>query len=120
MLNIIGYGGGPPVVGWISDQGTKWQLEQLDSSVSLSDCGVLEAQLKAARDGASGAPSGAALDEARSNVGTYCAPSRKTGVRWGVTLGAFFYLWAALHFILMGRTMRRDLWVPENEAAAAS
>ncbi|MEO1406029.1 MAG: MFS transporter, partial [Pseudomonadota bacterium] len=52
VVNLIGYGGGPPVIGWISDQGTKWHLEQLDSDVSIGECGVLEAQLKAARDGA--------------------------------------------------------------------
>ena len=28
-------------------------------------------------------------------------------------------LWAALHFYLMGRTMQRDLWTPEEEPATA-
>lgn len=118
VVNLIGYGGGPPVVGWMSDQGTKWQLERLDSTVTLSNCGALEAQLKAARDGAPGAISGEELRAATESVVTYCAPARKIGVRWGVTLGALFYLWAALHFVLMGRTMRRDLWVPEDGAPA--
>jgi hypothetical protein len=49
----------------------------------------------------------------------YCAPARKTGVRWGVTLGSLFFLWAAFHFLLLSRTMQRDLWTPEESPATA-
>ncbi|MEO1476464.1 MAG: hypothetical protein AAFS13_08785, partial [Pseudomonadota bacterium] len=119
VVNLIGYGGGPPVVGWMSDQGTKWQLERLDSTVSITECGPLESQLKAVRDGAPNAITGAELQSARDAVQNFCAPARKIGVRWGVTLGALFYLWAALHFVLMGRTMRKDLWVPDAIATTA-
>lgn len=119
IVNMIGYAAGPPVVGWMSDQGTKWQLSQLDAPITSRDCGQIEMSLKAARDGIEGAPTGAALEEAAGLNASYCAPSRSTGVRWGVSFGALFFLWAALHFLLMGRTMQRDLWTPEESPATA-
>ena len=119
IVNLIGYGGGPPVIGWISDQGTKWQLEQLSAPIEASECGPIEAMLKAARDNVDGAVTGDALDQATALNADYCAPARKTGVRWGVTIGALFFLWASLHFLLMGRTMQRDLWTPDEDSATA-
>ena len=116
MVNFIGYVFGPPVIGYISDTGTKWQLERLESPVTISECGSLESQLKAVRDGVDGAISGEALEQAAATNATYCAPARKTGVRLGVTIGALFFLWAALHFLLMRRTMQRDIWTPSEEA----
>ncbi|MEL6324120.1 MAG: hypothetical protein AAFQ84_07820, partial [Pseudomonadota bacterium] len=120
IVNLIGYGLGPPVIGAISDQGTAWQLRQLDAPISSQDCGPVEAALKAARDGEPGAPTGADLAAAAETNTLYCAPARRTGVRWGVTLGALFFLWAALHFILIGRTMQRDLWVADDSGARVS
>ena len=120
VVNLIGYGGGPPVIGWISDQGTKWQLAQLDAPISASECGAVEAALKAVRDGEAAAISGDALTEAVATNTDYCAPARKTGVRWGVTIGALFFLWASIHFLLMGRTMGRDVWTPDQAAAESA
>ncbi|MEM0987052.1 MAG: MFS transporter [Pseudomonadota bacterium] len=111
VVNLIGYGAGPPVVGWMSDQFSKRELASLDAPLSLSDCGALEASLKAVRDGRDGALTGEALEAAAAQNTSYCAPARRVGVRWGVSLGALFLLWAALHFLLMGRTLQRDQWV---------
>ncbi|MEM7663702.1 MAG: MFS transporter [Pseudomonadota bacterium] len=135
VVNLIGYGLGPPVIGWISDQGTKWQLTQNNSEVSLAECGAAERVLtRARRDsrlldkveaGEAELPSdfealsATDVSSASSIDVEHCAPARRTGVRWGVTIGAFFYLWAALHFLLMGRTMRRDLWTPDDAAQPA-
>lgn len=119
IVNLIGYGFGPPVIGWISDQGTKWQLSQLEAPVSLQECGTLERQIKAANDEVVDAISGGALDAAEATNDAYCAPARSTGVRLGVTMGALFFLWAALHFMLLGRTLQKDQWTPETSAAKA-
>lgn len=119
IVNLIGYGFGPPVIGWISDQGTKWQLSQLEAPVSLQECGTLERQIKAANDEVVDAISGGALDAAEATNDAYCAPARSTGVRLGVTMGALFFLWAALHFMLLGRTLQKDQWTPETSAATA-
>ncbi len=119
VVNIIGYGLGPPAVGWISDQGTKYQLAQLDAPVSAAECGQVEAALLATRKERDNALSGAALDEANATNDNYCKPARAIGNRVGVSVGSLFLLWAALHFYLMGKTMQRDLWTPEEEPATA-
>lgn len=133
FVNLIGYGLGPPAIGWISDQGTKWQLESSDAPATLAQCGAAERVLTSVRRqgkllakveaGEVSLPVGfvaiaqSDIDAAKETNSAYCAPARKTGVRWGVTIGSFFLLWAALHFLLMGRTMQRDLWTPDEVAA---
>ncbi len=119
VVNLIGYGLGPPAVGWISDQGTKYHLSQLDSPVKAGECGGIEKALSATAKGRDGALAGAALDEANAINDAYCKPARAIGNRVGVSIGSLFLLWAALHFYLMGRTMQRDLWTPEEEPATA-
>ena len=135
FVNLIGYGLGPPAIGWISDQGTKWQLEQNAAPVTLAECGAAERVLTAVRRegnllakveaGEVSLPTNfnpipqSDITAAKNTDTVHCAPARKTGVRWGVTIGAFFLLWAALHFLLMGRTMQRDLWTPEKDAATS-
>ncbi|MEM9739239.1 MAG: MFS transporter [Pseudomonadota bacterium] len=118
VVNLIGYGLGPPAVGWISDQGTKHHLAQLDAPISASDCGTIEKGLRATLRGTEGALEGTALAEATANNDTYCKPARAIGNRIGVSAGSLFLLWAALHFLLMGRTLQRDQWVPEESAPA--
>lgn len=92
-------------MGWISDQGTKYQLAQLEAPVTASECGRIESALLAARKGRENAISGAELEEAMATNDTYCKPARAIGNRVGVSAGSLFLLWAALHFWLMGRTM---------------
>jgi MFS family permease len=115
VVNLLGYGLGPPVIGAISDVGTGWKLEQLDAPVSTKDCGTIEKNLKAAAKDKPDAISGTELDEAAAANNAYCKPARKTGVRLGVSVGVLFFLWAALHFWLMGRTMQKDLWRPGKD-----
>ena len=119
IVNLIGYGLGPPAVGWISDQGTKMHLAQLESPVTASECGGVEKALLATRKARAGALEGQALADALATNDTYCKPARAIGNRVGVSIGALFLLWAALHFYLMGRTMKRDLWTPDEEPATA-
>lgn len=130
IVNLIGYGLGPPAIGWISDQGTKWQLAQNNAPVTLSQCGAAERVLTTERrqlkllgkvdSGEKELPANferlprADLDAAKQTDVTHCEPARKTGVRLGVTIGSLFFLWAALHFLLMGRTLQRDLWKPQT------
>ncbi len=118
VVNLIGYGAGPPVIGWISDQGTAWQLRQLDAPLTASDCGPIERALKAAADNRGGDISASELQTMSLQNATYCAPARKTGVRWGVSIGILFLLWAALHFLLLRRTMKDDLWSPTEAKAS--
>lgn len=115
VVNLLGYGLGPPVIGAISDTGTSWKLGQLESALTVADCGVIEKNLKAASTGKPDAISGTALAEAMAANDEFCKPARSMGVRLGVSIGVLFFLWAALHFSLMGRTMQRDLWTPGKD-----
>lgn len=136
IVNLIGYGLGPPAIGWISDQGTKWQLQQNTAPVTLSDCGAAERVITRERRelkllgkveaGTKTLPDGFErldrndLATAKSIDTEYCTPARKTGVRFGVTIGSLFLLWAALHFWLVGRTLQRDLWKPDHDLNQAT
>ena len=119
IVNLIGYGFGPPVIGAISDAGTNWKLEQLQSPIKAKACGGIESQLTAVTKGRDGAISGAALEEAVAANDAFCKPARKVGVKLGVSIGSLVFLWAALHFLLIGRTMQRDLWTPEEVPATS-
>jgi len=117
VVNLIGYGFGPPVIGAISDAGTNWKLDQIEAPVTAGECGKIESALVSVRKGRDTAISGAELDAANATNDTYCKPARSVGVKLGVSVGTLFFLWAALHFLLMGRTMQKDIWTPEKEAA---
>jgi MFS family permease len=114
VVNIIGYGAGPPVIGAISDTFTKRTLVSLEAPVTIAQCGATESLLKATRDGTDRAISGTALEEAMATNTNYCAPARKAGVRWAISIGLLFLFWAAFHFLMLGRSMKRDLWTPEE------
>ena len=116
---MIGYGLGPPAIGWFSDQGTRYQLSSVDAPVTQSECGRVEKSLSATRRGTDGALEGAELEAAMATNEQYCKPARAFGNRLGVSIGSLFLLWAALHFLLMGRTMQRDLWTEEASTATA-
>ena len=119
VVNLIGYGAGPPVIGAISDHFTKQTLVSLESPVTIGQCGTTESVLKATRDGTDRAIAGAELEEALAINSTYCAPARKAGVRWAISIGLLFLFWAALHFLLLGRTLKKDLWTPDESTATA-
>lgn len=119
VVNLIGYGAGPPVIGAISDHFTKQTLVSLESPVTIGQCGTTESVLKATRDGTDRAIAGAELEEALAINGNYCAPARKAGVRWAISIGLLFLLWASLHFLLLGRTLKKDLWTPDKSTATA-
>ena len=119
VVNLIGYGAGPPAVGAISDHFTRQTLAAQSAPVTMADCGSTEAALKATRDGEDNALSGEALENALAINTNYCAPARKAGVRWGISIGLVLLFWSALHFFLLGRTMQRDLWTPDEEPATA-
>lgn len=115
VVNLLGYGFGPPVIGAISDAGTNWKLSQLESPITSSECGTIESQLRAVAKGNANAISGDDVVRAQEANSTYCKPARSVGVKLGVSIGVLFFLWAALHFWLMGKTMQRDLWKPDEQ-----
>ncbi|HEX6866112.1 MAG TPA: hypothetical protein VF122_02660, partial [Caulobacteraceae bacterium] len=83
-VNLLGYGLGPPVIGALSDWLANINLSSAGLSLALCDQGTA------------------------SEVA--CAAGREFGLRWAIFIGLFGYLWAAVHFLLAWRTLRRD-WV---------
>ncbi|OQW58036.1 MAG: hypothetical protein A4S17_12290 [Proteobacteria bacterium HN_bin10] len=89
IVNLIGYGMGPPVIGALSDFLANGQLAQF--GLDTAACAAQGAQ-------------------ADSVSGPRCAAGVETGLRWAMMIGVLGYLWAGLHFLLSARTLRRD-WV---------
>jgi len=83
VVNLIGYGLGPPTIGALSDFLANTQLEPLGLSTELCVGRTGDAQ---------------------------CASGAETGLRWAMMIGVCGYLWAGLHFLLSARTLQRD-WV---------
>ncbi|HYG25624.1 MAG TPA: MFS transporter [Caulobacteraceae bacterium] len=86
IVNLLGYGLGPPVIGALSDFLRNTQLTPLGLSGDACEGAAL------------------ALNAA------VCGPASEFGLRWAIFIGLFGYLWAAAHFLFAWRTLRRD-WV---------
>jgi predicted MFS family arabinose efflux permease len=83
IVNLLGYGLGPPVIGALSDYLAQGQLAA--SGLTPAIC-------------------------AASAGDATCAGAVETGLRWAMMIGVLGYLWAGLHFLISARTLRRD-WV---------
>ncbi|MBX9747897.1 MAG: hypothetical protein K2X34_13410 [Hyphomonadaceae bacterium] len=85
MVNLIGYGLGPPFVGAAND---------FFASQILADNGLTLAQC----DPRTIAPENAAA----------CAGAQGMGLKYALGTTIFFLGWAAIHFVLAGRTIVKD------------
>lgn len=86
VVNLIGYAGGPPAIGALSDMIASQQLAP--AGLTLADCRA--------------AGAGSALGEG------VCASAAAVGLRWAIVLGYSGLLLAAGFFLLSWRTIRRD------------
>jgi MFS family permease len=101
VVNLIGYGLGPLVIGILS---TVLKSVFLDggaaAGLTLEACKPLMAlapETKAAMAGA---------DLARLQA---CANADAQGLQWSIVIFACGYGWAALHYLLAGRTLQADM-----------
>lgn len=85
VVNLLGYGLGPPVIGALSDFLANGQLAPLGLSTEV-------------------------CADAAQRGNAQCAAGVETGLRWAMMIGVCIYLWAGIHFLLSARTLRRD-WV---------
>ena len=85
IVNLLGYGLGPPVIGALSDFLANMHMGTLGVAPALCE-------------GAAAAGNAA------------CTAASEFGLRWAIFIGLFGYLWAGVHFLLAWRTLRRD-WV---------
>ena len=91
-LNLVGLGLGPTLVGLASDAYAAHAFQAL-----ASDAGAFGHACPGGR-----APAGSALSAA-------CGVAGAKGVREALLTCAFVQLWAALHYVLAGRSLREDL-----------
>jgi predicted MFS family arabinose efflux permease len=83
IVNIIGYALGPPFVGALSDYLANQALAADGLSVDL-------------------------CRKAAESIAATCKAGTSQGLRYAMMIGVLFFLWAAAHFLLVGRTLRRD------------
>ncbi len=81
-VNLFGMGLGPPVTGFLSDRFTAMAMK-----------GDLAERCQ-----------GAAL-----MADAACRAASGTGVRWALVVSTLAFLWAAVHYMIAARTLRRDL-----------
>lgn len=81
VINLIGYGLGPPVIGAIADYFTGQQI--LESGLAPEACAVADAPAA-------------------------CAAARAVGLKYALAVGVAMLFWPALHYWLAGRTLLRD------------
>jgi hypothetical protein len=90
VMGLIGAGLGPTLLGVASDF---FAGRSFAAGDFLGQC----------PGGRAAAGAGAALDAA-------CRAASTQGLRMALICGAAFFLWAAIHFLLAARTLRRDLY----------
>ena len=89
VINLIGLGLGPTLTGMASDF---YASHHFVGGAFAATC-----------------PGGRAIAGAAVEVGKACREASAFGVRWAIVTCAFAYLWAALHYWLAAKQMRRDL-----------
>ncbi len=85
MTNLVGAGLAPVVVGMLSD---RFASQAMGRSFSAVCTGA-----RAAETAAAGA----------------CGQASAHGLQWASMVFALVYLWAAVHFVLAARTIRKDM-----------
>ena len=98
IINLIGLGLGPVVVGALSD---------------------LFAAQAYAGDFAAACPGGRAPEGAPAGAGEACRTASFRGVRFALLAGVAVYGWAGIHYLLAGRTLERDLETGLDTSAPA-
>jgi predicted MFS family arabinose efflux permease len=97
FYTLVGYGGGPTFVGWMSD---RFASSAFQGGDYLTQCHAMKA----------GAQAVDALQHA-------CAAAAATGVRSALMSAVCVFFIAGAMFLLAARTLRRDYFVAEEAAA---
>jgi hypothetical protein len=88
VVNIIGLGLGPPAMGFLSTFLKSMYLSGSDLNLTLEACKAAD------------------LGEAASAA---CSSANARGLQTAIIAFCCLYAWAALHYMLAGRTMKRDM-----------
>ncbi|WP_324074365.1 MAG: MFS transporter [Erythrobacter sp.] len=102
VVNLLGYGLGPLVIGILSTVLKAMFLENMALGLTLEACKPLMALAPDAK----AALAGEALASLKA-----CAGAEAQGLQWSIVIFAGGYGWAALHYLLAGRTLAADMIV---------
>ncbi|MEE2878908.1 MAG: MFS transporter [Pseudomonadota bacterium] len=89
VVNLLGYGLGPPIIGFLSTFLKEIFLTGAGLGLTVNDCKDL----------------GALASEAASA----CSSADARGLQWSLIIFVCGYGWAAIHYLLAGRTLQRDM-----------
>lgn len=88
IVNLLGYGLGPPLIGTLSTILNSLFLSGFDPALTLEACK---------------APGLTAAAQ------TACSTANAEGLQWSMIIFKCLYIWSALHFYLGSRTLQRDM-----------
>ena len=100
VVNLLGYGLGPLLIGILSTVLKGMFLESYALGLTFEACQPLIALAPDAR---------AALAGVQLEQLTACTTSEAEGLQWSIVIFVCLYGWAALHYLLAGRTLERDM-----------
>ena len=89
VLSLVGIGIGPTLAGFLSDAFAR-------RAFTLGDYGAL-------------CPGGAPLAVEATRLGDSCAQASAQGLQHAMVAVSLLFVWAALHYVLASRTLKRDL-----------
>ena len=89
IVNLLGYGLGPPLIGFLSTFLKGVFLSGNDLGLTLDACKMTD---------------GMAADAL-----AICSSANSEGLRWSIIAFCSLYAWAALHYMIAGKTLLRDM-----------
>jgi MFS family permease len=89
VVNLLGYGLGPPVIGILSSFLKTVALSGADLGLTLDAC--------------------KAVAELNAQELAACTNANAKGLQWSILIFSCGYAWAALHYLLAGKTLVRDM-----------
>ncbi len=100
VVNLLGYGLGPPLIGVLSTFLKTVFLDGAGLGLTLEACKPLLSMSADAK---------ALLGGAELQAANACASAEARGLQWSIVIFCGGYGWAALHYLLAGRTLQRDM-----------
>jgi MFS family permease len=106
VVNLLGYGLGPPLIGILSTFLKTVFLDGYGLGLTLEACKPLIAMAPEAQ---------AALSATEVRNLAACAQADAQGLQWSIVIFICGYGWAALHYLLAGRTLQEDMVASRSE-----
>jgi MFS family permease len=100
VVNLLGYGLGPPLIGILSTSLKTAFLNGQGLGLTLEACKPLLSLAPEAKSLLGGL-------ELKAHLA--CSSAEARGLQWSIVIFICGYGWAALHYLLAGRTLQRDM-----------